>query len=126
MTAPVTLITGASAGIGAALASVFAERGRALVLMARREPQLKAVADMIEARGRPRPRLMIVDLAQAGAVEKIDAELRAAGLDVQFLVNNAGFGLMGDATTSTAANSSRWSISMPACSPSCRCASSAA
>ena len=77
MTAPVTLITGASAGIGAALASVFAERGRALVLMARREPQLKAVADMIEARGRPRPRLMIVDLAQAGAVEKIDAELRA-------------------------------------------------
>jgi short-subunit dehydrogenase len=98
MTAPVTLITGASAGIGAALAHVFAERGRALVLVARREPQLKAVADAIEARGRRRPRLMITDIAQPGATERIDAELRAAGLEVQFLVNNAGFGLMGEAT----------------------------
>jgi uncharacterized protein len=95
---PITLITGASAGIGAALADEFARHGHALVLVARREPQLQAVADAVEKHGHPRPRVMTADLAEAGAAGSIDAQLRAAGLDVQFLVNNAGFGLMGPAT----------------------------
>jgi short-subunit dehydrogenase len=96
---PITLITGASAGIGAALADQFARHGHALVLVARREPQLAAVADAIERRGHPRPRIVIADLAQPEAADKIDAELRAANLEVQFLVNNAGFGLMGPAAS---------------------------
>jgi short-subunit dehydrogenase len=95
---PITLITGASAGIGAALADEFARHGHALVLVARREPQLQAVADAVEQRGHPRPRIMLADLGQPEAVDSIDAQLRAAGLEVQFLVNNAGFGLMGPAT----------------------------
>jgi short-subunit dehydrogenase len=95
---PITLITGASAGIGAALADEFARHGHALVLVARREPQLQAVADAVEKRGHPRPRVMIADLAQPGAIDGIDAQLRDTGLEVQFLVNNAGFGLMGPAT----------------------------
>ena len=100
MTAPVTLITGASAGIGAALAAVFAEHGHAVVLTARREAQLAAVADAIEGAGRPRPRIIATDLARPEAAEQIESELRAAGLEVQFLVNNAGFGLVGNALDS--------------------------
>jgi short-subunit dehydrogenase len=96
---PITLITGASAGIGAALADEFARHGHALVLVARREPQLQAVADAVERRGHPRPRVMTADLAAPGAADRIDAQLRAAGLEVQFLVNNAGFGLVGPATS---------------------------
>jgi uncharacterized protein len=94
---PVTLITGASAGIGAALADVFADRGHELALVARRAPQLKAVASAIEARGRPAPHLLAIDLAGPDAPELIEAELKQRGLAVQFLVNNAGFGLVGDA-----------------------------
>jgi short-subunit dehydrogenase len=97
MTAPVTLITGASAGIGAALAAVFAEHGHALVLTARREAQLAAVADAIEGAGRTRPHIIAADLARPEATAEIESELRAAGLEVQFLVNNAGFGLVGNA-----------------------------
>src|SRR6187401_3229927 len=96
---PITLITGASAGIGAALADEFAQHGHMLVLVARREPQLQAVAGAVEKRGHPRPRVMTADLAEPGAADAIDAQLRAAGLEVQFLVNNAGFGLVGPATS---------------------------
>ena len=49
---PVTIITGASAGIGAALARVFARNGHALALAARREDRLHALADEIAASGR--------------------------------------------------------------------------
>ena len=56
---PVALITGASAGIGAALANVFADHGHALVLVARRAPQLKALADAIEERGHARPHVIV-------------------------------------------------------------------
>src|SRR3954451_11612793 len=92
---PVALITGASAGIGAALADVFVDHGHALVLAARRAPQLKALADAMEERGHARPHVVIIDLGQAGAAARIEEELRESGLEPQFLVNNAGFGLLG-------------------------------
>jgi short-subunit dehydrogenase len=94
---PVTLITGASAGIGAALADVFADRGHELVLVARRAPQLKAVAGAIEDRGRARPQVLAIDLALADATDRIADELHERGLTPQFVVNNAGFGLLGGA-----------------------------
>ena len=96
---PVALITGASAGIGAALADVFADNGHALVLIARRAPQLKALADAIETRGHARPHIIVLDLGQPGAAARIEDELRANGLEPKFLVNNAGFGLMGAAVS---------------------------
>ena len=96
---PIALITGASAGIGAALADVFADNGHALVLIARRAPQLKALADAIEERGHARPRVMVLDLALPDAAARIEEELREAGEEPQFIINNAGFGLLGPAAS---------------------------
>jgi short-subunit dehydrogenase len=96
---PVAVITGASAGIGAALAHVFAEHGHALVLVARRAPQLKALADTIEERGRPRPGVIVIDLARPDAAARIQQELRENGLEPQYLINNAAFGLLGPAAS---------------------------
>jgi len=94
---PVTLITGASAGIGAELARVFARHGHELVLVARREDRLIALADEIAAAGRPRPAVLAIDLGQRDAVARIAAELASRGLEPAIVVNNAGFGLAGAA-----------------------------
>jgi short-subunit dehydrogenase len=94
---PVTLITGASAGIGAEFARVFARHGHHLVLVARREERLKGLAGEIAATGRPRPHVLAVDLSRNGASEQIAAELAALGVEPQYVVNNAGFGLIGHA-----------------------------
>src|SRR6476659_8349601 len=95
---PVTLITGASAGIGAALAHRFAANGHELVIVARREQALAAVADAIAASGRPRPTGLPVDVARAGAAHDIAAAL-ARDLEPGTGANNAGFGLIGPAGT---------------------------
>ncbi|MGH6783903.1 MAG: SDR family NAD(P)-dependent oxidoreductase [Sphingomicrobium sp.] len=97
MTRPVTLITGASAGIGLELARVFAGHGHELALVARREQQLAAFAEMLATGGRPRPAVLPVDLGRRDAVQQIGQELSARGLEPQFVVNNAGFGLLGHA-----------------------------
>src|SRR5579862_1224397 len=94
---PVTLITGASAGIGAELARVFAKHGHELVLVARREDRLIALAGEIAAAGRPRPAVLAIDLEQRDAVARIAEELASRGLEPAFVVNNAGFGLAGAA-----------------------------
>jgi hypothetical protein len=94
---PVTLITGASAGIGTELARVFAAHGHELVLVARREDRLKALADTIVASGRPRPAVVALDLGRRDAAASLAAELSARGLEPDIVVNNAGFGLSGDA-----------------------------
>jgi short-subunit dehydrogenase len=94
---PVTVITGASAGIGVALAEVFAERGHEIVLIARRAPQLKALADRIAETGKRRPHVLVVDLARSDATVRIADELRQEGLEPEYMVNNAGYGLLGPA-----------------------------
>jgi uncharacterized protein len=95
---PITLITGASAGIGAELARVFAEHGHELALVARREHRLVELADEIAGAGRPRPHVLRIDLEQPGAVTLLAAELIARDLEPANVVNNAGFGLVGQAT----------------------------
>ena len=94
---PVTLITGASAGIGTELARVFAANGHELVLVARREERLTALADEIEAAGRPRPTVLALDLERRDAAARIATELTMRGLEPANVVNNAGFGLSGPA-----------------------------
>src|SRR5262249_49190750 len=94
---PVTLITGASAGIGWAVAEVFGRHGHELVLVARRATELDRLADKIAASGAARPGVLALDLVQPGVGDRIAAELAARGLAVGNVVNNAGFGLIGPA-----------------------------
>jgi len=94
---PVTLITGASAGIGAALAHVFAAHGHELVLVARREQLLAGLADAIAATGAPRPMVLRADVARIDAARRIADALAADGREPEIVVNNAGFGLAGPA-----------------------------
>lgn len=96
---PVALITGASAGIGAELARVFARHGHRLVLAARRTDRLETLADEIAKNGGSRPLVLTVDLAQPDAGERIEAALAQSGIEPQFVVNNAGFGLAGPAAS---------------------------
>src|SRR5271168_557330 len=93
----ITLITGASAGIGADLARVFAAHGHELVLVARREDRLNALAGEIAAAGRPRPAVLPFDLTRRDAAAALSAELSARGFEPGIVVNNAGFGLSGEA-----------------------------
>jgi short-subunit dehydrogenase len=95
METAVTLITGASGGIGEKLAHLAAQAGRKLVLTARSAKGLKAVADAVAAKGHARPVVIALDLSEPGAADRIAADLKKHGLTVAELVNNAGYGLSG-------------------------------
>jgi short-subunit dehydrogenase len=97
VTERVTLITGASAGIGAELARVFASNGHRLALVARRADRLAVLAAEIGASGGAAPILIPCDLEQPDACDQVAAALAAEGVEVEFVVNNAGFGLFGHA-----------------------------
>src|SRR6516164_6328762 len=92
---PVTVITGASSGIGAALTREFARNGHTLVLVARRQDRMQALADVIVASGRPKPLVIVADLQRGDGARLIGEVLRSQGAEPQFIVNNAGFGLVG-------------------------------
>jgi short-subunit dehydrogenase len=94
---PVTVITGASAGIGAELARVFAENGHSLALVARREQRLDRLAVEIAATGCPKPLVLPIDLVLPHAAAWIGNALAAHRLEPEYIVNNAGFGLIGGA-----------------------------
>ncbi len=89
------LITGASAGIGAAFAEVFASKGFDLVLTARRADKLNAVAAGLRERHGRRVDVMVLDHSESGAAERLCNELDARGITVDALVNNAGYGVPG-------------------------------
>ena len=97
MTERVTLITGASAGIGAELARVFAARGHRVALVARRTDRLDSLAGEITAAGGAAPIVISCDLTQPDSGDRIAEALTAAGVEVDYVVNNAGFGLFGRA-----------------------------
>jgi short-subunit dehydrogenase len=97
VTERVTLITGASAGIGTELARVFASNGHRVAIVARRADRLKALAAEIASSGKAPPIVIQCDLEARDASDKIANALVAAGVEVDYVVNNAGFGLMGRA-----------------------------
>ena len=86
----VALITGASAGLGVEFARQLSKRGHRLVLAARRKDRLDALAKELG-----NARAVAIDLSKANAAAKLMADLEAAGEQVEILVNNAGFGLIG-------------------------------
>jgi len=86
----VALITGASAGLGVEFARQLSKRGHRLVLAARRKERLEDLAKELG-----NARAVAIDLSKAGAAAKLLADVEAAGEQVDLLVNNAGFGLIG-------------------------------
>ena len=90
MARPVTLVTGASSGLGAEFARACSRRGDEVVLVARRQERLEALATEIGS-----AHVVAADLALPGAADRLMADLAGRGLAVATLINNAGFGLAG-------------------------------
>ena len=95
------LITGASSGIGEAFADVFAARGWDLVIAARRQDRLRAVAERLEREHGRRVHVIAGDLAARSATATLCGEIAARGLTLDALVNNAGYGVPGSYVNST-------------------------
>lgn len=85
------LVTGASAGIGAAIARELARRGHGLVLVARRKDRLDELAAELRSEHGVRAEPLGCDLSKAAARERLPGRVTTLGLDVEILVNNAGF-----------------------------------
>lgn len=91
-------VTGASSGIGLEFAKLLAAAGHDLVLVARREAELQALAATLDAEFGTRCRVVVSDLAQPGAATKLASSLDDAGIELEILINNAGFGVYGPFT----------------------------
>jgi len=91
-----TLITGASSGIGAAFARKLAKRGRNLLLVARSEDKLIALCNEVGRLSGIRAQYVVMDLTEADAPARLFEETHKRELQIDMLVNNAGFGSMGD------------------------------
>jgi short-subunit dehydrogenase len=91
-----TLITGASSGIGAAFARKLAARGHNLLLVARSEEKLVTLCSELGRIKSIRAQYVAMDLSQADAPARLFAETQKRALEIDLLINNAGFGSMGD------------------------------
>lgn len=89
------LVTGASSGLGAAFAKALAARGSDLVLVARNQPALEALAKDLSSQFRRKVDVFPTDLTDPQARRKLHANVREKNIAVNLLVNNAGFGLSG-------------------------------
>jgi len=92
----VTLITGASGGIGEAIAQKLAERKQNLLLVARNEVKLKALAERLSQQYSIVAEYISADLSKAGKAQEVFHETKKRQLDVETLINNAGIGSGGE------------------------------
>lgn len=93
-----TIVTGASSGIGEAFARKLAALGRNMLLVARSEDKLVALCNELGRISSIRAQQLAIDLAEPGAPERLFNETVERGLTIDFLINNAGVGSMGDFT----------------------------
>jgi short-subunit dehydrogenase len=98
LTGKTALITGASSGLGVDFATILAERGCNLVLVARREDRLRALAEELTHKHGVQAHVMAMSLAQLGAAQDLYDRIRGLNLTVDVLINNAGFGVYGPFT----------------------------
>jgi short-subunit dehydrogenase len=94
MSPPTTLITGASGGIGLEMARLLAARGHRLVLASRDAQRLEQAADTLRRDHGVDVHTHSIDLSETGAAQRLFDHTRQAGLQVDMLVNNAGFGIV--------------------------------
>lgn len=97
-TARWALVTGASSGIGMEFARSLAARGYAVALSARRQDRLETLAAELQREHGVRTLTVALDLAEPAAVSRLHEEIVRNGIDLEVLVNNAGFGLWGEFT----------------------------
>ncbi|MBI3790299.1 MAG: SDR family oxidoreductase [Gemmatimonadetes bacterium] len=101
---PLALVTGASMGIGVDLATVLAERGHDLILVARSAEKLQAVADRLSKAHGVTAHVLVADLAGSAGADAVADQVAARGWQVDVLINNAGYGLFGPLTETDAAD----------------------
>ena len=92
------LITGASAGIGYALSEELAKRGSEVIVTARRKDRLETLAQEIEKTG-GKAHIFVEDLSMPESGKKLYDQIKSAGLNIDILINNAGYGRFGELTS---------------------------
>lgn len=94
-TKKLALITGASTGIGKELSRIHAEKGGDLIIVARRKDKLIELKSELESKYAVNVMIITKDLSEPNAPKEIYEEVKSAGLEVNYLINNAGFGGVG-------------------------------
>lgn len=89
------LITGASSGIGKEIATIHAEKGGDLVIVARRENNLIELKNELEEKHKVKVIPIVKDLSKIGSAKELYNEIKSKGVQIDYLINNAGFGLRG-------------------------------
>ena len=92
------LITGASAGIGYALSKELVKRGSEVIVTARRKDRLETLAQEIEKTG-GKAHIFVEDLSMPESGKKLYDQIKSAGLNIDILINNAGYGRFGELTS---------------------------
>lgn len=98
------LVTGASSGIGLEIARGLAKRGHGVTLVARRRDRLEKLAEELSAEHGVRAEVIAADLADPAERDSLAEQVTANGLDVEILVNNAGYGIYEPFTVSDRSN----------------------
>jgi len=88
----VALITGASSGIGKEFATIHAEKGGDLIIVARSEGKLNTLKAELEKNHKIKVKVIVKDLGQPQAAQEVYDEVKKEGIQVDYLINNAGFG----------------------------------
>lgn len=91
-----TLITGASSGIGEEFARQYAKKGHSLILVARSENKLKKIASELESQHQIKIHVITQDLGKLDSAEQLFNKIQNLNIEVNFLINDAGIGLIGD------------------------------